>query len=65
MNTILLLRLFPSHLLRIFARWFLQRLESHYRICAAVENDKAREHTRNAAYYEKKAVMTKSDWLNL
>lgn len=41
-------------------RWWLQRAERHYLICADVEEQRAREAHMNVAYYQKRAALVRS-----
>lgn len=41
--------------------WWLARAEQHYLICADTERARAREANMNAAYYQKKAAMARSE----
>jgi hypothetical protein len=41
-------------------RWWLQRAEQHYLICANVEEQRAREAQANVAYYQKRAALARS-----
>lgn len=47
-------------LFRIIHRWWLQRAERHYLICADVEEQRAREAQMNVAYYQKRAALVRS-----
>ena len=47
-------------LFRIIHRWWLQRAERHYLICADVEQQRAREAQMNVAYYQKRAALVRS-----
>jgi hypothetical protein len=47
-------------LLRSVHRWWLQRAERHYLICADVELQRAREAQMNVAYYQKRAALARS-----
>jgi hypothetical protein len=46
--------------LRRVRRWYYQRAEEHYLICAAVEHTRAREAEENEAYYQKRAAMARA-----
>jgi hypothetical protein len=46
--------------LRSIHRWWLQRAERHYLICADVELQRAREAQMNVAYYQKRAALARS-----
>lgn len=46
--------------LRRARRWYHQRAEEHYLICAAVEHGRAREAEENEAYYQKRAAMARA-----
>lgn len=46
--------------LRNIHRWWLQRAEQHYLICADVEQERVREAQMNVAYYQKRAAMARS-----
>ena len=41
-------------------RWWLQHAESHYLICASVEETRVREAQSNVAYYYKRAALARS-----
>ncbi len=45
---------------RSIHRWWLQRAEHHYLICADVEQQRAREAQMNVAYYQKRAALARS-----
>lgn len=45
---------------RVMRRWWLQRTEQHYLLCADVEQARAREAHMNVAYYQKQAAMARS-----
>lgn len=45
---------------RVIRRWWLQRAEHHYLICADVEEQRAREAHMNVAYYQKRAALVRS-----
>ena len=47
-------------LIRRVRRWYYQRAEEHYLICAAVEHARAREAEENEAYYQKRAAMARA-----
>ena len=47
-------------LLRRLRRWWLERAEEHYLMCAAVEHARAREAEENEAYYQKRAALARS-----
>ena len=47
-------------LVRFVQRWWLQRAERHYLICADVEQQRAREAQMNVAYYQKQAALARS-----
>jgi len=49
-----------SPLIRSVQRWWLQRAERHYLICADVEQQRAREAQMNVAYYQKRAAIARS-----
>lgn len=49
-----------SPVLRSIHRWWLQRAERHYLICADVEQQRAREAQQNVAYYQKRAALARS-----
>jgi hypothetical protein len=49
-----------SPVLRVVRRWWLQRAERHYLLCADVEQARAREAHMNVAYYQKQAAMARS-----
>lgn len=49
-----------SPILRNIQRWWLQRAEHHYLICADVEQERVREAQMNVAYYQKRAAMARS-----
>jgi hypothetical protein len=46
--------------IRSIHRWWLQRAEQHYLICANVEEQRAREAHANVAYYQKCAALARS-----
>jgi hypothetical protein len=46
--------------IRAVHRWWLQRAEQHYLICANVEEQRAREAQANVAYYQKRAALARS-----
>lgn len=50
----------PSTLARNMKRWWHARRETHYLICADVEQQRAREAQLNVAYYQKKAALARS-----
>ena len=47
-------------ILRGIQRWWFERAERHYLICADVEEQRAREAQMNVAYYQKRAAMARS-----
>jgi len=47
-------------LMRRLRRWWLERTEEHYLMCAAVEQARAREAEENEAYYQKRAALARS-----
>lgn len=47
-------------IVRSIQRWWLQRAEQHYLICADVEQQRAREAQMNVAYYQKRAALARS-----
>ena len=49
-----------SPILRSVYRWWLERAEQHYLICADVEEQRAREAQMNVAYYQKRAALARS-----
>jgi hypothetical protein len=49
-----------SPILRNVRRWWLQRAERHYLICADVEEERAREAQMNVAYYQKRAALARA-----
>lgn len=49
-----------SPVVRVVRRWWLQRAERHYLLCADVEQARAREAHMNVAYYQKQAAMARS-----
>ncbi|HYC41440.1 MAG TPA: hypothetical protein VEB70_00480 [Noviherbaspirillum sp.] len=49
-----------SPIVRSIQRWWLQRAEQHYLICADVEQQRAREAQMNVAYYQKRAALARS-----
>jgi heme exporter protein D len=49
-----------SPIVRSIQRWWLQRAEKHYLICADVEQQRAREAQMNVAYYQKQAALARS-----
>src|SRR4051812_39578143 len=44
-------------ILRGIHRWWLERAERHYLICADVEEQRVREAQMNVAYYQKRAAL--------
>jgi heme exporter protein D len=46
--------------IRSIQRWWLQRAEQHYLLCADVEEQRAREAQMNVAYYQKRAALARS-----
>lgn len=59
-NGIEIFGLLPMMILKAFLRWWHARAEQHYLMCACVEQQKAKEANRNAAYYQKQAAMARS-----
>ena len=58
------LTMLPLNPLRsLVLRWWWKRAESHYLICADVEQERVREAQQNAAYFQKKAALARSQWL--
>lgn len=53
--------LWPAQVARAWRRWWFANLEQHYLISAEVETKRAREAQANAAYYQKRAAMARSD----
>lgn len=49
-----------SPMVRSIQRWWLQRAEKHYLICADVEQQRAREAQMNVAYYQKRAALARA-----
>ena len=47
----------------LLLRWWWKRAESHYLICADVEQERVREAQQHAAYFQKKAALARSQWL--
>lgn len=47
-------------IMRRLRRWWLERTEEHYLMCAAVERERAREAEENEAYYQKRAALARS-----
>jgi hypothetical protein len=45
---------------RAVCRWWLQRAERHFLICADTEAQRAREAQMNVAYYQKRAALARS-----
>jgi len=45
---------------RRLRRWYHNRAEEHYLICAAVEHARMREAEENEAYYQKRAAMARA-----
>lgn len=43
--------------------WFYGMLHQHYAVCAEVEREKAKDAHANAAYYDRKAVIARSNQL--
>lgn len=56
-----LLTLSLTPLLRFLRRWWIQRTENHYLICANVEAQREREARQNVAYYQKQAAIARSE----
>jgi heme exporter protein D len=50
----------PLLVMRALMRWWFERAERHYLICAEVEQQRAREAQMNVAYYQKRAVLARS-----
>jgi hypothetical protein len=42
-------------------RWYFRRQEQHYLMSAVHEQRRAKEATENAAYFQKRAVIARSD----
>lgn len=61
MTTTKLLTLWPSTIYRPIRRWWLERAEQHYLICADVEQQREREARMNVAYYQKRAAIARSE----
>ncbi|MBI1890778.1 MAG: hypothetical protein HYS18_09045 [Burkholderiales bacterium] len=49
-----------SPVLRNVRRWWMQRAERHYLICADVEQERVREAQMNVAYYQKRAALARA-----
>lgn len=45
---------------RALQRWWLERAERHYLICADIEQQRAREAQLNVAYYQKRAALARA-----
>lgn len=60
MNLKELLHLAPAPYWRAFRRWYYRKAEQHYLMSAQIEEQKAREHSKNVAYYQKLAVLARS-----
>jgi hypothetical protein len=50
-------------LVSLVRKWWWSRAEAHYLICADVEQSRAREAQQNAAYYQKRAALARSQRL--
>jgi hypothetical protein len=58
------LTMMPLNPIRLLVqRWWWKRAESHYLICADVEQERVREAQQNAAYFQKKAALARSQWM--
>ncbi len=55
-----LLGLSLSPVFQALRRWWLKCAEHHYMICAATEQQRAREAHQNVAYYQKRAALARS-----
>jgi heme exporter protein D len=47
-------------MVRSVQRWWLERAERHYLICADIEQQRAREAQMNVAYYQKRAALARA-----
>jgi hypothetical protein len=48
-------------LFRGIQRWWFERAERHYLMCADIEQQRAREAQMNVAYYQKRAALARSE----
>lgn len=55
-----LITMAPRLLTRRLAAWYWARKAHHFHICAQVERARADEANRNAAYYDKRAILARS-----
>lgn len=46
---------------RSIQRWWFERAERHYLMCADIEQQRAREAQMNVAYYQKRAALARSE----
>jgi hypothetical protein len=53
--------LVPSMAVRAILRWWHERAERHYLMCADVEQQHAREAQMNVAHYQKQAAIARSN----
>lgn len=60
MKTLELTKLAPSLVFRAIKRWWHEQRETHYLICAQVEQQKVREAQMNVAYYQRRAALARS-----
>ncbi|MDB5988891.1 MAG: hypothetical protein JWQ10_294 [Herbaspirillum sp.] len=56
-----LMNLSPARIVKAMRRWWLQRAEDHYLICADVESRRVKEAQSNVAHYQKRAALARSD----
>jgi hypothetical protein len=55
-----LMKLAPAPIIHGIRRWWYAHRETHFLICAQVEEQRAREAQKNAAYYHKRAAFARS-----
>jgi hypothetical protein len=60
MTTAKLFTYWPVSVGKRVRRWWHERAEQHYLICADVEQQRAREAQMNVAYYQKRAALARS-----
>jgi hypothetical protein len=60
-TTTQLLSMSMTPIFRVIKKWWLSKMEQHYLMCACVEQQKAKEAQRNAAYYQKRAALARSE----
>ena len=59
-TTTQLLSMSITPIFRAIKKWCHARAEQHYLMCACVEQQKAKEANRNAAYFQKRAALARS-----